>query len=318
MQTLLILLAVIASLTLVIPLLLTGIGLVGGWLWHHMPGVTPDQRHLYRKKRSRRRSDPRKTYPRWLRGSTHFTRYNETRTRDRTFRVEWHWWFPVIGAGLKHDCDLTLTCMGGLWNVWLTWEGFLEEPGFEERWDTSWRLSWDGRGVGPNLSWRLWSNPDIYHSTTPRWKDGSVYFRQIVLGKPRVDIQVLDRVDGVPVPMPEGTYKANIWVERRTVSYPRWFTHSHLYGNYEIPGGIPFEGKGTAAWNCGTDGLFGGGCDQTTIPKIVGHIVGSVLSDRIKNGGWDDWEWTKPSERPRPVHTPGVPQNSDESHTKRQ
>ena len=40
-----------------------------------------------------------------------------------------------------------------------------------------------------------------------------------------------------------------------------------------IPTGIPHEGKGTASWNCGEDGLFGCGCSGDSIEKAIGHTV---------------------------------------------
>lgn len=84
--------------------------------------------------------------------------------------------------------------------------------------------------------------------------------------------------------MPEGCYPATVKIEERTWKRPRWFRKTRVDAYVDIPDGIPHEGKGTASWNCGEDGLFGCGCEGDSIEKAVGHTVATVLDYRRRYG----------------------------------
>lgn len=102
------------------------------------------------------------------------------------------------------------------------------------------------------------------------------------------------------VPLPEGTYPAS-WTQ---VTYVTTYTgrlgkirdrirgpRTHSTVDLDIPGGIPFEGKGENSWDCGMDGVFG--TSGPTVADAVGNAVKAVLRNRERYGG--------PHNLPRPI-----------------
>jgi hypothetical protein len=61
-----------------------------------------------------------------------------------------------------------------------------------------------------------------------------------------------------------------------------------MYCDVEIPGGIPFNGKGENSWDCGTDGLFGSSFPidvlEGSVSKCIGKVVENVMDSRFKYG----------------------------------
>jgi hypothetical protein len=61
----------------------------------------------------------------------------------------------------------------------------------------------------------------------------------------------------------------------------------------KIDKGIPHAGKGENSWDCGDDATYGMCCAVKNIAEGVGVLVGSVLHDRVKYGGYGDWLWCR-------------------------
>ena len=140
--------------------------------------------------------------------------------------------------------------------------------------------------------WHVWTPGESWSSETPWYRNGRFYFTDFFLGRMQYSSELIEeRV--VQVPMPEGCYEATIKLEKCTWKRPRWFKQVLTCIDANIPKGIPFEGKGTCSWNCGKDATYGMVCPAKSIPEGVGIIVGSVLKNRVRNGGWSDWNWTK-------------------------
>lgn len=132
----------------------------------------------------------------------------------------------------------------------------------------------------------FWTEPMDGKTLVLHWKD-------ILIGKFKYSDRVLEERD-ILVPMPEKAYPAHAQLIEATWTYPRWFTQKIKRVKIDIPEGIPFEGKGENSYDCGRDATFGittGECQS--IAEGVGKLVGSVLYDRVKNGGYSDWNWTK-------------------------
>ncbi len=155
----------------------------------------------------------------------------------------------------------------------------------------------NGRSIGLRISestvWiNLWSDPMEHRSSDPKWWHFNIDFGQLLKGKRVYSESILEERD-IVVPMPEKSYPAKAKKVLRTWSYPRWFKKEFLGVEIDIPGGIPFEGKGESAWNCGPDATRSMSTPAKTIAEAVGILIGSVLEDRVKNGGWSDWSWNK-------------------------
>lgn len=142
------------------------------------------------------------------------------------------------------------------------------------------------------LSWHFWTDPHSWSSTIPKWQYGHLDFKDLVLGRHVCSHSVVEERD-VLVPMPEKAYPAKArledWVWRR----PRWFPLKLKRVQIEIPGGIPFPGKGENSWDCGDDATHSICTNANTIADGVGKLVASVLKDRVRNGGWSDYNWKR-------------------------
>lgn len=116
------------------------------------------------------------------------------------------------------------------------------------------------------------------------WRQGSIDFADLVLGRRRHQLEVLQQGIPVVIPMPEGVYHGIAKIERRTWKRPRWFAFSRVSTVIDCPKGIPFAGKGENSWDCGDDGLFGWGAEGRSLAKAICHGVEIVLESRKRYG----------------------------------
>lgn len=156
----------------------------------------------------------------------------------------------------------------------------------------------NGRCIGfslnkQSLSLSLWEDPMESDGRDPWWWRKYIFFDDFFLGKAKCSTEVLEEKDTV-VPMPEKSYEAHAKLMMYTWKRPRWFTKQLKRVQIDVPEGIPHEGKGENSWDCGEDRTFGmttGEC--SSIAQGVGDLVGSVLRDRVRYGGWSDWNYKR-------------------------
>lgn len=139
-----------------------------------------------------------------------------------------------------------------------------------------------------SLSWhdgslwiKLWCDDD-WDSRRP-WHRNTItlHVKEWIIGSPSCDTTKGEPVACV-VPMPEGSYPATATPESRTWTWRFGRKKTRESYSLDIPGGIPFSGKGENSWDCGDDGLFGTGGD--TLEKAIGNAVASVLEKRRRYG----------------------------------
>ena len=136
------------------------------------------------------------------------------------------------------------------------------------------------------LYWNVWTHPGEWHSSTPRWRDGSLDFADVLLGRRVVEERELERAEKVEIPMPEGIYLATVRLEHVETKRPRWFGSSFRCARVDPETPIPVPGKGENAWDCGEDALYSSSVpDVRTVPEAVGRVVASVLRSRERHGG---------------------------------
>ena len=97
------------------------------------------------------------------------------------------------------------------------------------------------------------------------------------------------RIDVTPAPvdieLPEGCYKAEVTRERECWMRPRWpFRKVRSCMDIDIPGGIPFAGKGENPWDCDDDALYGTSCDGHDFERAKQAVVESAMAERHKYG----------------------------------
>lgn len=152
------------------------------------------------------------------------------------------------------------------------------------------------------LEWNIWfrdgwSMSLNLFSDTMGWKRGDwkwyINFGDKIKGKYEVSKKVIIERD-ILIPMPERPYQAHAVLADWTWTYKHWFPMTIRRCEINIPEGLPHEGKGENSWDCGKDATFGITTGKVkNIEEAVGNLVGSVLHDRVKHGGWEDYNWQK-------------------------
>lgn len=160
----------------------------------------------------------------------------------------------------------------------------------------------NGRQIGFTLghgalSIAVWDDPMESRSVDPWWWHQYINLADFFFGRSKCTTEILEERD-IVVPMPEKSYPAKAKMMLYTWSRPRWFDKKLKRVEIDVPGGIPHEGKGENSYDCGQDATFGmttGECHS--IAEGVGKLVGTVLHDRVRYGGWGDWNWQKAPEK---------------------
>lgn len=119
----------------------------------------------------------------------------------------------------------------------------------------------NGRNIGlsffDSTLWiSIWNDPMESRSKDPKWWKFNINFKDLLLGRAKYSKEILQEGD-TQIDMPEGKYPAHYKVEKATWSRPRWFNLVREYIEFDIPIGIPHEGKGENSWDMGMDGTFG-------------------------------------------------------------
>lgn len=152
----------------------------------------------------------------------------------------------------------------------------------------------DRRECGISIhDWTIWLKPwcrwGEWNSKDPWWVQGvNLNLADFFLGRTKYTVTPIETFD-ILIPMPEGTYPAKVKVEHRVWKRPRWFAYEKRDASVDIPGGIPFPGKGENAFDCDIDGLFGYGSSSLKPEDIIAKGVQSVLNNRRRYGGSVDW-----------------------------
>lgn len=114
---------------------------------------------------------------------------------------------------------------------------------------------------------------------------------RIFTGRSKCNTEVLETGD-TEVIMPEGIYPATYTIERRTWTYPRWFSKQRDSIEIKVltPGGIPHEGKGESSYDCGMDGTISSSVAYNgSIREATEDMALSVLKRRQKYSRLDKY-----------------------------
>lgn len=216
------------------------------------------------------------------------------------FRAEWA--IPSRTFMLKfelgtHDEAFQFSLGCGLFTLYLAYDNYKLSNFIQHKTKRKKAKYGNGRVIGVAIHdgsiWiDLWNDPMEWSSEDPKWWTTTIHVIDILLGKPKYSRRVLESRD-VDIPMPERSYKAKAQLCLDSWSRSRWFSKSIKTINVDLEEPIPFQGKGENSWDCGVDGTSSYSGPAKSIPDGVGNLVGSVLSTRIRYGGWCDWNFTK-------------------------
>ena len=136
-----------------------------------------------------------------------------------------------------------------------------------------------------SLNWRIWTNPDEWHSTTPKWRDGHFNIPDFLFGRYKYT-----KVDQEPIlvtiPMPEGNYQGTVTFFSQTWQRKRFpYTKQRTGAEVDIEGGIPIPGKGENAWDCDDSAFLSIGTSASTVEEAVQHAIETVNKRRERYGG---------------------------------
>ncbi len=144
--------------------------------------------------------------------------------------------------------------------------------------------------------WNVWTSAHEWHSRTPKYRNGSLHFLDVLLGKTKYATRPLEW-RWIRVPMPERTYYGAACLEEASWSRPRWPTRRIIRCEINmLPGEqVPHPGKGENSWDCGEDATFGLTTPAQSIDDGIAQLVGAVLRSRTRHGGH---EWAPESKAP--------------------
>lgn len=137
-----------------------------------------------------------------------------------------------------------------------------------------------------SLCWNLWLGDSTWYSDDPKWRRGRWSPVDALLGGWEYSKEIISKHD-VAIPMPEKAYAATVELEQRSWHRKRFafIRKSKMGAHIDIPGGIPHEGKGENAYDCGEDALFSMSCQAESLHEAIGSTVAAVMRYRIKYGG---------------------------------
>lgn len=225
-------------------------------------------------------------------------------TNNTKLKLEYDWWghrLKSLGVDIATEDDevFTLGICPYFFSLYITLKNFKLAQWVSNKIKRKDEKYGNGRSIGISFfessMWiELWNDPNESRSTDPKWWSFHINFADILFGKQNCTKELLEE-RAVLIPMPEKAYQGHAKLYKYTWKRPRWFKREVKRVELDIPEGLPMEGKGENAHDCGTNATFSmttGECNS--IPEGVGILVGSVLKDRVKYGGWGDWVWTKP------------------------
>jgi hypothetical protein len=185
-----------------------------------------------------------------------------------------------VGYALQYDNDKQLYFGCGLFSVWLKFKGkFVSKP------ERHIELAWYGGG----LHWSIWTPINEWTRGTPKWRDGSWYPLDTLLGKQRYGHRVLSK-ETITVSLPEGDYPCKVELFESRWKRDRWpRVKILLRAEIEPDTPIPVPGKGDNSWDCDDDAAYSMTCQAATAQEAADKLKESILSQRLKYGG-ENWE----------------------------
>lgn len=146
---------------------------------------------------------------------------------------------------------------------------------------------------GGAIWWQLWRDDMGWSSNIPKWRDGNFNPADFLFGRPKYSTVEVE-AQPITIDMPERAYAGTAKLLRATWRRPRaWWATTIMRAEIDVPGGVPFPGKGENSWDCGQDATFSMTTAANSIAEGVEQFRESVTRYRRRHGG-ADW---RPEER---------------------
>jgi hypothetical protein len=204
-----------------------------------------------------------------------------------------------VDVGSQGDEDnLSLHVGFLLADLWLTFEHM------GTQYLSTWLIpakDYEGRETGIRFFnqavwWDVWHPSMSWTRGTPRWRHGSWHPLDTFFGRLERSSETLEEAYNVPVPLPEGTYRADVTLSRNTWTRSRW---PHWPFGLVVDGAevkmheglaLPIPGKGENAYDCGDDATYSLYLPHVaTVEEAIGRAVADTLRTRKQRQG--DYGW---------------------------
>lgn len=141
--------------------------------------------------------------------------------------------------------------------------------------------------------WRILSPATEWKTSAPLWRDGHFDYLNTLFGKPKMREERL-YTRSTEIPLPEGSYPANITITQRTwvrARIPMQFASS-LFAHVDVPDGIPVPKRSEDGWEVINGSFSGGGypvSPHNPVADAIAKTVQHVFAQRNRYGsGVDD------------------------------
>lgn len=212
-------------------------------------------------------------------------------TQRNTFRVEWCFGRHAIStrvevsAGRGYDDVPAIGASIGLWHIVMLYLS-LEFPHNK-------RLDHPEKELSIYLSdgflhWSVWVDPDA--AGMRNWRYQGVFIEDLLKGRWKYSEVELEKAN-VLIPMPEGSYPAEITLVESIWTFPRWpWPRKIRRAHVEISKGVPVPGKGENSWDLEDDAILGMTTTASTVEEAIAAIIRSAMRDRRRYGGSTSWQ----------------------------
>lgn len=132
--------------------------------------------------------------------------------------------------------------------------------------------------------WKCWADPWGWSSRTPKWQQRTFRVVDWLLGSTEHTKREIRR-ETVPIPLPEGTVRAEVVLSESTWTRKRWPFPERMRRaevKPEVP--TPVPGKGENSYDCGPDAVYSSSFPANSVTEAIGKYVGDVLTERRKRG----------------------------------
>lgn len=136
--------------------------------------------------------------------------------------------------------------------------------------------------------WHIWQDPDEWHSDDSKWRRGSFYPLDFILGKDKYSFQDKAKEER-EIAFPEGTYTARVRLFTSTWKRPRWpRARTVERAEVDVKGGVPIPGKGENSYDLDQDATFSLTTPANSVDEAVEKFVKTINNTRLKYGG-ENW-----------------------------
>lgn len=153
------------------------------------------------------------------------------------FNWEWKFWSKHFGFqfewGEYNGDDFQISICPYIFSFYLSFEGFLPRKWKNYGWPRS-----TGVRIFSSAIWLdLWNDTSWHGRDKPWWQHKVIHIDNLILGKSKYSEETIKEEDDY-IAMPEGSYPCHVRIFRSTWKRPRWFAHSMIRTQIDIPKGI--------------------------------------------------------------------------------